>query len=368
MASQDWFEKDFYSVLGVPTDATQDAIKKAYRKLARKHHPDANAGDGKAEHKFKEVGEAYAVLSDPEQRQQYDAIRQMSRGGARFTAGGPGGAGGAGFEDVFTNLFGGAPGAGRGGARVRYGTGGPGGAGGMGGPGGGAGGAGPSLEDLLGGLFAGQGGAGAPQSGAGGMGTGFRSARGPRKGEDLLADTNLTFKQALEGSMLTLRVEDPHDGVRTVNARIPAGVRDGQKVRIRGKGGPGDPGGEPGDVVVTVHVPRHPLFEIVGHDVRITVPVTFAEATLGAQIDVPTPDGSSVRVRVPAGTPSGRTLRVKGRGVKTPKVTGDLLVTAQVAVPQKLDGKAKDALEAFAVATAGEDPRAELNRRLREGA
>ena len=356
MASQDWFEKDFYAVLGVPTDATADAVKKAYRKLARKHHPDANAGDGKSEQRFKEVGEAYAVLSDPEQRQQYDAVRQMARGGARFTAGGQG-AGGAGFDDVFTNLFGAGGGAAPGGGRVRFSTGGA--------PGAGRGGAGPSLEDLLGGLFAGQAGA-PPQGGAGGMGPGFRSSRGPRRGEDLLADTGLTFKQALEGSMLTLKVDDPYDGVRTVNARIPAGVKDGQKVRIRGKGLPGDPGGEAGDVVVTVHVAKHPLFEIDRHDVRITVPVTFAEAALGAEVAVPTPDGASVRVRVAAGTPSGRTLRVKGRGVKTSRTTGDLLVTVQVVVPQKVEGKAKEALEAFMAATAGEDPRAELNRRLRE--
>ena len=343
MASQDWFEKDFYAVLGVPSDASADDVKKAYRKLARKHHPDANSGDSRAEQRFKEVGEAYAVLSDPEQRQQYDAVRQMSRGGARFTSGGPGGAGG--FDDVLTNLFGGS------GGNVRFSTGGTPGAGG---------GAGPSLEDLLGGLFPG---GGAPGQ-AGPMG--FRAPRGPRRGEDLLADADLSFRQAVEGSMLSLRVDDPRAGNRTVSARIPAGVRDGQKVRVRGKGRAGDPGADNGDVVVTVHVGKHPVFALDGEDVRLTVPVTFVEAALGAEIEVPTVDGSTVRVRVPAGTPSGRTLRVKGRGVAATKRTGDLLVTVSVAVPQRVDGAARDALDAFAAATVGEDPRADLRRRLRE--
>ncbi len=343
MAGQDWFEKDFSAVLGVPSDAPADAIKTAYRKLARQHHPYSKAGNTAAEQKFKEVGEAYAVLSDPEQRQQYDAVRQMARGGARFTAGGPGG-GAGGFEDVFGGLFGqGAPG-GRGG-NVRFGTGGAG---------------QPNLDDLLGGLFGGA--AGGPAGAPGG----FRSPRGPRRGEDLLADVELTFRQAVEGSTLSLRVDDRRSGTRTVTARVPAGVRDGQKVRVRGKGGQGDPGAEDGDVVVTVHIAKHGFFTLDGADVRVTVPVTFPEAALGADVVVPTVDGSSVRVRVPAGTPSGRTLRVKGRGVRTPKHVGDMLVTVQVAVPQRVDGKAKEALEAFAAATSGEDPRADLVRRAQE--
>jgi molecular chaperone DnaJ len=346
---QDWFEKDFYAVLGVPVDATADQIKKTYRKLARKHHPDANAGDPAAERRFKEIGEAYAVLSDPEQRQQYDAVRAMARGGARFTAGGPGGQGSGGnFEDVFGNLFGGAggpggPGAGPG--NVRFGT--PGaGSGQAYGPGG------PSLEDLLGGVF------GRSGSGSGG---GFRSTRGPRRGEDLAAEATLTFSQSVDGALLSLRVSDPMaNGVRTVNARIPAGVRDGQKVRLRGKGRPGDPGGEPGDLVISVHVEPHPIFSLDGEDVRVTVPVTFPEAVLGAQIEVPTLNGGTVRLKVPAGTPSGRTLRLKGRGVQAAKRTGDLLVTVQVVVPQRVEGAAREAVEAFRTATAGQDPRADL--------
>jgi len=343
MASQDWFEKDFYAILGVPADAGPDAVKKAYRKLARQHHPDANAGDPASEQRFKEIGEAYAVLSDPEQRQQYDAVRAMSRGGARFTSGGPNGS--AGFEDLLGGLFGGGGGGGGPRGNVRFTTTGPGGGGGQAG-----------FEDLIGGLFGG----GAP----GGMG-GFGSTRGLRRGEDLAADVDLSFRQAVEGAQLSLRVADVRSGNRTVNARIPAGVRDGQKVRLRGKGRPGDPGAEEGDLVVTVHVEPHSVFSLDGADLRVVVPITFPEAVLGAQIDVPTLDGSSIRMKVPAGSRSGRTLRVKGRGVVTAQRTGDLLVTVEVLTPQRVSGAAREALEAFATATADEDPRAELLARAR---
>ena len=332
MTGQDWFEKDFYATLGVPKNADDAAIKKAYRKLARTLHPDHNPGDAAAEAKFKEVGEAYAVLSDPEQRHQYDAIRAMAGGGARFSAGpgGAGGAGAAGFEDLFGGLFGAggpAPGAGGpGGPRVRYSQ----------------GGAGGGFEDILGGLF-------------GGGGGGFGAARGPQRGADLEATTTLPFRQAVEGSTVTLSVEG-----RRVNARIPAGVRDGQRIRLRGKGRAGDAGAPAGDLVIAVRVEPHPVFTLDGNNLRVTVPVTFSEAALGAQVDVPTLDGATVRVKVPEGTPSGRTLRVKGRGVKTTRGTGDLLVTVQVAVPQRLSGEARAAVEAFAAATDGADVRSEL--------
>lgn len=347
MAGQDWFEKDFYSVLGVSPDATADQVKKAYRKLARANHPDANPGDAAAERRFKEIGEAYSVLSDPEQRQQYDAIRAMARGGARFTAGGAGGPGAAGFEDLLGGLFG---------------AGGPGGPGGVrfstnaGTPGQGS----PIFEDLLAGMF--QGGPPPPS----GPGMGFRAPRGARRGQDLTAEARLTFRQAMEGALLSLRVDDPRNGTRTITARIPPGVRDGQRVRVRGKGRPGDLAGMDGDLVVTVHVDPHPVFAIEGTDVRVTVPVTFPEAVAGADIEVPTPDGGRVKVRVPAGTPSGRTLRVRGRGVSTGKKTGDLLVTVQVAVPQRLDGAAREAMEAFRAATKDQDPREDLFARVRE--
>jgi molecular chaperone DnaJ len=219
------------------------------------------------------------------------------------------------------------------------------------------------FDDLLGSMFGG-GGAG----GAGGAGTGFRAPRGPRRGEDLSASVNLTFRQAVEGSQLSLRVDDPQAGVRTINARVPAGVRDGQKVRLRGKGRPGDLGGEDGDLVVTVHVEPDSVFAVDGTDLRITVPVTFPEAALGAQVDVPTFEGGTVRVRIPAGTPSGRTLRVKGHGVHTAKRTGDLLVTVQVAVPQRVDAAAREALEAYAAHTGGDDPRADLMARVHKAA
>jgi molecular chaperone DnaJ len=355
MAGQDWFEKDFYAVLGVAQSATAGDVKKAYRKLARLHHPDANPGDAGAEKRFKEIGEAYSVLSDPEQRKQYDAIRSMARGGARFTAGGSGpSAGGAGFEDLFGNLFGAGGGGGRmpSGGRVRYSTTG----GGVPGP------ESPIFEDMLSGLF---GGAGQPRNGGPGMG--FRAPRGPQKGTDLTAQTRLTFHQAIEGALLSLRVDDPQVGTRTITARIPAGVREGQKVRLRGKGRPSETGGEPGDLVVQVTVEPHPIFTIDGTDIRLNVQITFPEAVFGAEIEVPTPDGGRVRLKVPAGTPSGRTLRARGRGVKTAKRHGDLLVTLQVAVPQRVDGKAKEALESFAEATAGETPRADLFAHTHDG-
>ncbi len=325
MTGQDWFEKDFYATLGVPKNADAAAIKKAYRKLARTLHPDHNPDDVSAENRFKEVGEAYAVLSDPEQRKQYDAVRAMAGGGARFSAG-PGGAGTAGFEDILGGLFG--PEAG--GGRMRYST---------------AGGGGGGFEDILGGLF------------GGGGGAGFR-ARGAQKGQDIEATTTLPFRQAIEGSTVSLTVEG-----RRVNARIPAGVRDGQRIRLRGKGRPGDSGGPAGDLVIAVHVEPHPVYVLDGHDLRVTVPVTFAEAALGAQIEVPTLAGRTVRLKVPPGTPSGRTLRVKGHGVTSPQATGDLLVTVQVAVPQKLSAQAREAVEAFDAATADGDVRADLRAR-----
>lgn len=320
MAGQDWFEKDFYKTLGVSKDADDAAIKKAYRKLARDLHPDRHPDDAVAESRFKDVGEAYAVLSDPEQRKQYDAIRAMAGGGARFSAGSGGPSGTAGFEDVFGGMFpGGGPAPG---GRTRFSTGGT-----------------AGFEDILQDMF-------------GGGGFGRRTAQ---RGGDIVTSARLPFRQAVEGSTVQLTTNG-----QSMTVRIPAGVKDGQKIRLRGKGQPGRGGGEPGDMVVTVHVDPHPVYTMDGTNLRITVPVTFAEAALGATIEVPTLAGDVVRVKVPAGTPSGRTLRVKGRGVSTPKTTGDLLVTVQVAVPTNLTAKAKKAVESFATATEGEDPRADL--------
>ena len=330
MASQDWFEKDFYAILGVPHDADAAAIKKAYRKLARTYHPDQNPGDASAEQRFKEIGEAHSVLADPEQRREYDAVRQMARGGARFTAGGPGG-GNGGFEDVFSSMFGGGGGGG-GGSRVRYSTGGAG---------------QPDLEDILGGMFGG---------GGGSAYGGFGAPRGPRKGADVEARTTLSFRDAVTGATVTLSAADGSQ----VTTRIPAGVRDGQKIRLRGKGQPGDAGAPPGDLMLTVAVQKHPVFGREGDNLTVELPVTFAEAALGATVSVPTLDDKPVKVRIAPGTPSGRVLRVKGRGVQKADKAGDLLVKVTVVVPQRLSDEAKAAVEALRDNEAGHDPRAEL--------
>jgi len=339
MASQDWFEKDFYAILGVSPDASDADIKKAYRKLARKYHPDKNPGDATAEQKFKDVGEAHSVLSNKEQRQEYDAIRQMARGGARFRAGGPGGGGG--FEDIFS-AFGGGPG----GTRVRYST-------------GGRGEAGPDISDILSQMF---GGGAAQRAGAppGGFDA-YGAPRGPRKGRDVEASTTLAFRDAVEGATVTLRTADGE----TITTRIPPGVKDGQTIRLRGKGERGDPGSPRGDLLLKVGVDKHPVFGREGNNLTIDLPVTFTEAALGATVSVPTIDGSTVKVRIPPGTPSGRVLRVKGRGVKTRSGHGDLLVKVLVTVPKHLSPDLRASLEKLRDELAAEDPRAELMAKAR---
>ena len=329
MSGQDWLDKDFYAVLGVSKDADAQEIKKAYRKKARQYHPDRHPDDPKAEETFKEIGEAYSVLNDPEQREQYDAIRAMGSGGARFSAG-QGGPGAAGFEDIFSSMFGGGHGAPRG-----Y-------------PAGGGGGANPDLDDLLK-MFGGQAGAGF----GGGGPAGFQP--GPSKGRDISARTKISFRDAALGTEIRLTV----DG-KAVTARIPAGVHDGQKIRLRGKGRPGPGGGPAGDLLLTLDVEEHPVWSADGANLKITVPVSFDEAVLGTTLSVPLLDGGTVSVKVPAGTPSGRTLRVRGKGLKTSKRTGDLHVTIQVAVPSHVEGKAKKAVEDLREALKGEDPRAGL--------
>ncbi|MCY1210406.1 Chaperone protein DnaJ [compost metagenome] len=267
------------------------------------------------------------MLSDPDERQQYDAIRAMG-GGARFAPGGGGGAaGGAGFEDLFGGLFTGGGGRHSGG----YST---------------SGGIPPEFADLFGGQF------GGPGSGAG-----FQ--RAPQKGADRTATTTISFAGSIRGTTIGLREPDGD----VIDVRVPAGIKDGQKVRVRGKGQYGPAGN--GDLMVTVNVKGHDFYTRDGDNLRIHVPVTFPEAALGADIEVPTIDGEKVKVRVPAGTPSGRTLRVKGRGVKHAKATGDLLVTIDVVVPQKLTKEAEDAVKAFAAATDGQDVRAGLAAKAR---
>lgn len=342
MASQDWFDKDFYAILGVAQDADQATIKKTYRKLAREFHPDNHPGDAAAEDRFKEIGEAYAVLSDPEERQQYDGIRSMSRGGARFTSGG-GGAAGGGFDDVFSQMFGNAGGGQTRGGGQQF-----------------SGAEGINLEDLLGG-FAGGGGRG--QAGFGGPGFGGGAGfRGPQPGRDVEARASLSFRSAVLGDTVT--VTGPNS--ERITAKIPAGVRDGQKIRLRGKGSPGEGGGPRGDMLLAIEVMSHPVFSRDGNNLLVELPVTFAEAALGATVSVPTLDGAKVKVKVAPGTPSGRSLRLKGRGVATSKGTGDLLAKVSVVVPQRLTDETQAAVEVLQSADEGFDPRAEVFSRASE--
>ena len=327
MASQDWFDKDFYAVLGVQKDVSDAELKKTYRKLARQYHPDSNQGDAAAESRFKEISEAYSVLSDKEQRAEYDQVRAMGSG-ARFSAGG---AGAGGFEDVFGGMFGG----GGGGRRASYTQ--------------------TDFDDLLGGVFG---------SGQFGRSTGgFRGYGGPQRGADATADTTLDFVTAIRGETVKLTMQSG----RETTVKIPAGVADGQKIKLKGKGLPSPDGGEPGDLILTVKVRKHPVFEREGLNLRLDVPVTFAEAALGATIEVPTFDGDPVKLRIAPGTPSGRVLRVKGKGVKTAKGQGDLLATVEVAVPSHLSAGAKEKLEEFVATLAVENPREDLLARARNG-
>ena len=369
MAASDWASKDFYKVLGVKKDASQADIKKAYRKLARENHPDSNPGNKAAEERFKEVSEAYAVLSSAEKRKEYDEQRTLF--------------------GQFKNGFNGGPGGGQ-----------PGGFGGD-----------FDLSDLLGGMF-------------GGGGRGRGRARNPgRKGDDLETEATITFAQAVSGVTLPLRlstdepcptchgtgakpgtvpkvctkcqgsgmqtgaaggvfamtepcsqcrgrglvVEHSCDtcrgsgrapAARTIQVKVPAGVKDGQRIRLRGKGDPGINGGPDGDLFVIVHVEGHRLFGRKGDNLTITVPVSFDEAALGAEISVPTLDGPPVRIKVPAGTPSGRTMRARGKGgAKKDGSRGDLLVTVDVQVPAELSDAERAAVEALRAARGDATPR-----------
>ena len=305
MASQDWFDKDFYKILGVSKDVSEAELKKVYRKLARQYHPDSNPGDTAAEAKFKEVSEAYSVLSDPAQRKEYDAVRAMG-GGARFTGAGPN-MGGGGFEDVFSNLFGGA------GARGGFG-------------------------------------------GAGGFPGGFGGFGGPTPGADLTASVTIDFIDGVRGATKKLSFHGGED----VSFKVPAGVTDGSKIKLRGRGQPSMNGGPNGDMIVTVTVKPHPIFVRDGLNIRVNVPITFAEAVLGGTIQVPTLGGEPVKLKVAPGTPNGRVLRVKGKGVVTEKQTGDLLASVEVAVPSHVSAQAEELLKQFAAELPDEDPRAEI--------
>lgn len=377
MSAKDWLEKDFYAVLGVSKDAPTDQVRKAYRKLARELHPDRNPGNAEAEHRFKEVSEAYSVLSDPAKRKEYDEMRSLFgagafRRGARTGAGA--GPGGMPFDlnDLFAER----------------------------GEGAGTGGFGGGFSDLLGSMFGG----------------GSRVRRGPARGRDVEAEVTLSFEEAVRGATIPLTLRAPGvcdtcqgtgakpgtvprtcpacrgtglvtrnqgafsfaepcvecQGVgsvvdekcsecrgtggvtksRTLRVRIPAGVTEGQRIRLKGKGEPGDRGGPAGDLYVLVRVRTDQLFGRSGENLTVTVPITFPEAALGTELTVPTLDGA-VTVRVPPGTPSGRTLRVRGKG--GPKRDGsgaaDLLVTVELVVPKELSEEARKALAAFDAAT-----------------
>lgn len=379
MAPQrEWFEKDYYAVLGVSQGAEDKAITTAYRDLAKKYHPDRNRGDSEAEERFKGVSAAYDVLGDGDKRKEYDEVRRMVASG--IGPDGPG-VGGPGFG----------PG-GAGNVHFDFGEGG-------------------GLGDILGGLFGG--GRGRRRGG---------QARRPRRGGDLETELHLNFLEAVHG--ITTTVSFTSDAVcsecrgsgakpgtfpetcstcsgsgsvavdqgpfsfsevcstcggsgsvvkdrcrackgggverraRDVKVRIPAGVGDGQRIRIKERGGAGAFGGPPGDLYVMVRVRPHARFGRKGRDLTLAVPVTFGEAALGAEVRIPTL-GEPVTVKVPPGTQSGTTVRVRRRGIETAKGTGDLLVTFEVIVPTKLDRSQKDALASLAEAFPG-DPRADL--------
>ena len=301
MAAKDLYEKDFYKILGLGKSASGDEIKKKYRSLARELHPDKNKGDAALEEKFKAVSEAYDILSDGKKRAEYDQAREMFvRGGMRAPNGGQNFQGGD-----FGDMFGGG-----------------------------------NPQDIFANLFGGGG------------------RRGPRKGQDLQTEATITFKEAAFGTTLELRLSADGGPSQNISARVPAGVNDGAKIRVKGKGSMGEAG--PGDLFILLHVKPHALFSRKGENIAITVPVSFTEAALGADIKVPTLTGDEVTLRLAPGTSNGRVLRVKGRGIIKGATTGDLLVTVEVQVPAKLEGEALVALQKYAEVVAEKDVRAEF--------
>jgi molecular chaperone DnaJ len=394
-AQREWFDKNYYAVLGVEPGATDKELSRAFKKLAKQHHPDANPGNAAAEERFKEVNAAYDVLGDAEKRKEYDEVRRMVAAGVGPGGFGPGGFGPGGQTFHFESDFGDAGG----------------------------------FSDLLGNLLG--------NRGRGGRGR--RAAHAPQRGQDLETELHLSFEDAVRGVTSTVRfradaacstchgsgaapgttpetcpnchgsgsiadnqgpfsfsqvcqtcagrgqvIPDPcptcHGrGVevraREVKVRVPAGVADGQRIRVKGRGAAGANGGSPGDLFVVVHVQSHPLFGRSGNDVTVRLPVTFPEAALGADVKVPTLDGQ-VTMRIPPGTPSGKVMRVRGKGVEADghrngKHTGDLLVTIDVQVPPKLDDRQREAVESLAQVL-DTDPRAALqelrgNRRSTDG-
>ncbi len=307
MAAKDLYEKDFYKVLGVDKKAAADEIKRKYRSLVKDLHPDTNHGDTAKEEKFKAVSEAYEILSDTKKRAEYDEARSLfERGGFRAPTGGQNFQGGD-FSDIF---------------------------------------GGGNPQDIFSNLFGGGG------------------RRAPRKGQDLQTEASITFRESIFGTNLDLRLGTDRGAAQNITARVPAGVNDGAKIRVKGKGAPGEAG--PGDLFILLHVKPHPIFARKAENLTVVLPITFAEAALGADVKVPVMSGEEVTVRIAPGTPNGRTLRVKGRGITKGSHIGDLLVTVDVQVPQRVDGKALEALKIFAEETSTQDVRADLANKAKQ--
>jgi molecular chaperone DnaJ len=307
----DWLEKDLYAVLGVAEDADSKTMSRAYRRLARQLHPDTHPDDPEATERFKGVTAAYDVLGDETKRAEYDEFRRAVAGAGRSGPDGrmwnsSGRGGPAGNNEQWTTFDGS--------SWTSFDVG--------------------SIDDLLGSV----------------MGrAGRRAGTTPWRGDDLEAVLDLSFENAVRGLTTEVTLNRP-DGPRTFKVRVPAGVDDGQRIRLAGKGGPGMNGGPPGDLYAVVRVAGHPVFGRNGLDLTVEAPVGWPEAVLGTEIDVPTLGGPTVRVRVPAGTPHGRTLRVRGRGVRTERGTGDLLVGIRLTVPGQITEDQRQAVQAVAEA------------------
>lgn len=327
MASENWLTDDFYKTLGVSEDASESDIKKAYRKLSRKYHPDLNPDDKQAEKKFKEISEAYDVLSDKKQREEYDKIRRYGASGMGGFGAGAGGFGGGNGYTSFTT----------------------------------GGGAGINIDDLLGGLFGGSTGgsrrrrsAGFTSADFGGMGGGGFGGAQHAAPEESTTSTRITLAQAYTGANVTVFLPD---GSHT-EARIPAGIKDGQKVRLRGKGLHGT------DLKVTVRVSDDSVYSREGNNLIMRAPVTLAEAVDGAVIEVPLPDNTTVKLRLAPGQ-VGRRLRAKGRGFKAKGGDGDLMVIPEIVLPTKLSAEAQEAFDQFVKLAPQDDPRKDLLKKAK---
>lgn len=300
--------KDYYKVLGVSESASKAEIKKAFHKLAKKYHPDLHPDDSEAEQKFKDVNEAYDILSDEKKRAEYDQLRKYAASGKGFY---PGGGGtyrrtttSANFEDLF------------------------------GGFGGGTGGAG-NIEDILGQFF--------------NIGGQRRKRRQPTKGADISASINIPFELAIKGGKTPIQIQQPGTSApKTVNVSIPPGIEDGGKIRLRGLGQPSPTDGKPGDLIVTVNVADHKIYNRKGLDLYANVTINLKQAILGAKIRLRTPTGDKVEVKIPAGTSPGTKLRIRNKGIDNGKKRGDLYVVVNVTFPEKLSKSAKKKFEEFA--------------------